>query len=196
MYNYSCIIIIYYFSFDFILDAASYLTKQLQVKIVYEDDAEDPGEKISVRNTYTYKNYNQVEEIQSLQMSERDQVDLDEIEELEQQTEDVKEQMNVTPEGATSYLEALIYASVYQDVDEYVKRDPSDRSNKEKSKDGREHRDTLQSFYTDIITEFIIETGVQDADADRWTEAVFAGLSNTSFDVIDTQKVGENEFIG
>lgn len=188
-------ITIHDFSFDIILDAASYLPKQLQVKVIYEDFEEDPGEEIRVRNTYTYKNYNQVEEIPSLQMSERDQVDLDEIEELEQQTEEVKEQMDITPEVATSYLEALIYASVYQDVDEYVKRDPSDRSNKEKSKDGREHRDTLQSFYTDIITEFIIETGVQDADADRWTEAVFAGLSNTSFDVIDTQEVGKNEFI-
>src|SRR5690625_7790557 len=91
MYNYSCIIIIYYFSFDFILDAASYLTKQLQVKVIYEDFEEDPGEEIRVQNTYTYKNYNQVEEIPSLQMSERDQVDLDEIEELEQQTDEVKE---------------------------------------------------------------------------------------------------------
>lgn len=188
-------ITIHDFSFNIILDAASYLPKQLLVKIVYEDDAEDPGEKISVRNTYTYKNYDQVEEIQSLQMSAKDQVDLDEIEELEQQSEDVKEQMDVTPEDAASYIEALIYASVYQDVDEYVKRDPSDRSNKEKSKDGREHRDTLQSFYTDIITEFIIDTGVQDADADGWTEAVFAGLANTTFDVIHTQEVGENEFI-
>jgi len=105
------------------------------------------------------------------------------------------EQIEITPADAVAHLEAIIYASIYQDIDEYIKRDPSIKSEQEKRKDAEEHLEIFHTSNKDVITEFIKEIELADADVDRWVEAVFAGLSHTSFKVIDTKKVAENEFI-
>ena len=183
-------ITIHDFSLEIILDAASYLPKQFKVKIIYEDFDIAPGEKMKVKNTYSYKNYDQIEDIPQLQMDETDNED--DIRTIDQEN---NEQIEITPADAVAHLEAIIYASIYQDIDEYIKRDPSIKSEQEKRKDGEEHLETFHASNKDVITEFIKEIELEDADVDRWVEAVFAGLSHTSFTVIDTKKVAENEFI-
>lgn len=119
------------YSIEMVLNHESYALDMLKIKIIFEDSVDAPGEKFKVQNIYTYKHYDEVGDIPVLKWNGKNEAGPIEAEEATRNTPST-----VTIEDVAVNIEAVIEASVYQDVQAFIAKDPSGLADDEKARDG------------------------------------------------------------
>ncbi|WP_017471317.1 DUF6612 family protein [Amphibacillus jilinensis] len=96
---------------------------------------------------------------------------------------------------AADYLEALIQATVYGNVDGYVEKVPGSASQEEKQEQGEAEKSLFQSFYKENTRRNLGDFAVTEEELDDFVTIFMLSMEQTDYQVIDTQQVDEDEFV-
>ncbi len=87
---------------------------------------------------------------------------------------------------AGQYVDALIQATVFQNVGEYVKRVPGSQSEEKKREDGAFQQMFFRAIYEENTLDNIAEAGVTKAQVRAFTDAFLDALTITKYEIENT----------
>ncbi|UAC48058.1 hypothetical protein K6959_15965 [Bacillus aquiflavi] len=125
----------------------------------------------NMANTFEYVQYNKVK-------IEKPKVDDEKKEEVTWS----KEEKELYEQEAANYLDALIQATVYQNVEGYVEKVPGSQSIEEKQKDGEFQKNLFIGIYIENTKRNI--PGADDQQIEALANAFMNALKNTRYKVI------------
>ncbi|WP_078392525.1 hypothetical protein [Shouchella patagoniensis] len=95
---------------------------------------------------------------------------------------------------ASDYIEALIQAGVYQNVDEFVERMPVEEDEDRKKEMGEEYKEAFRDDFQAGIALGFEELELSDELIDSYTEAWLSLLKSTNYLIIDASASSEDTF--
>ncbi|MCR6098042.1 hypothetical protein HXA31_18495 [Salipaludibacillus agaradhaerens] len=144
----------------------------------YTVTSQDITTDVVGENTYTYSNHNTTE-IKKPAM-------LDTLVGEEEQA--------LYEEEAANYLEALIEATVYQNAEDFGENAAGSGSPEEKQSEGDRQKESFKEFYR-LNTEANMGEVVSSDAIDALTDAFMEALSQTSYEVVDSQLTSNQQIV-
>lgn len=162
------------FKLELILDKSNYLLKDMAIAMqTKQGDAELP-----VTFNYEYSKYNEKMDITPPKETEE--------EKAEPETE-VDADLN--EEDAAAYLDALIQATIFQDVDGYIKTLPKSLENADSQKDAEFQRDAFKNYYLENTKQNMADLDIKDEKYEALADAFIGALKKTKYEIGSTKTV-------
>ncbi|TSB47676.1 hypothetical protein [Alkalicoccobacillus porphyridii] len=169
------------FRLSFDIDKESFLVKGYELRSSFEVDVDGFDRGFDADATYLYASTN--EEI-AIEKPDVDEMAVDGL---------TYDEQTRYEDEAFQYVDAVIQANIYQNVDEYVERAPIG-SEEEKRESGEAEQ---QSFLEEFAMAFGFgtgELGMSDEKVLELTEAYVQGYSQSEYMIVDSKAVAEDTF--
>ncbi|UTR13182.1 hypothetical protein MM221_10995 [Salipaludibacillus sp. LMS25] len=160
------------------IDKETERIQEIHEVLDYTVTAMDEANDIVVENTYTYSNF------QSVEIEKPELLD----------TLVGEEEQALYEDEAANYLEALIEATVYQNAEDFGENAAGSGSPEEKQSEGDHQKESFKEFYRQNTEENMGEVVSSDA-IDALTDAFMEALSQTSYEVVDSQLVSNEQIV-
>lgn len=158
------------------MDKSNYLLKNISISMQTKQEDED----IVLAFGYDYSKYNEEMDITPPEESTK--------EIAEEQTEP-KTNSEINEEDAADYLDALIQATIYQDVDSYTKTLPETMQGSSSKDDGELQRDMFKHYYIENTKQNMEGLEIEDEAIEALGEAFIGALGKTKYDRVSTEIV-------
>ncbi|MCK0472777.1 DUF6612 family protein [Halalkalibacter sp. APA_J-10(15)] len=143
--------------------------------------------------TTTYTQYNAIDEIERPVQAESASAGLDD-DAMSVSVDLSEEEVEVIEEEAATYVDALIQATVFQNVDGFGETVAGSRSDDKKQADGEFQRDSFVEFYRQNTRRNMGDL-VRDELIDELADSYMNALSQTTYEVVDSQLMDEEQII-
>lgn len=168
-----------------IIDSSTYLIEKIDQKLDYVFYDEDEETKTTITNEY--KKYDNVGEIEKLVATIENDEGLNNDDKREE-TGDVADltdkEIKQYEKEASAYLEALIEATVFQNVEGFIKKAPDSMSDDEKKSEAELQRDFFKEMYVQNTKDNMVGTGVSDDEVEELTDAFLEAIATTKYEVV------------
>ncbi|WP_156323864.1 hypothetical protein [Bacillus sp. JCM 19034] len=173
--------------------------QKVRIKIHLEDDEELFTDHFYFDEdlTTSYSQFDSVGEIDMPVVSESSLGGIEELDEIEATpvTIDLSdEEIEEMQEEAANYVDALVQATVFQNADGFGDQVAGSHSVEEKQASGEMQRDMFVEFYRQN-TKMNMGEYVSDELIDELTDAFMHAISQTSYEVIDSQIISDEQFV-
>ncbi|MCR6109184.1 hypothetical protein HXA35_02350 [Bacillus sp. A301a_S52] len=152
--------------------------QEIQEVLDYTVTSQDMTTDVVGENTYTYSNHNDTE-IEKPAL-------LDTLVSEEKQA--------LYEEEAADYLEALIEATVFQNAEDFSEKAAGSQSPEDKQREGDQQKESFKEFYR-LNTDANMGELVSSESIDALTDAFMEALSQTSYEVVDSQLTSNQQIV-
>src|SRR5690625_3660754 len=211
------------FSFAFTIDKETNLIQDIQIQ--FTPEFKDMDFEWNYSQKLTYINYDDVDQktiekfskMETMSFFEDDDSLFEISDELEQSLQDLEdmleefdeneeenfasledlsaEEIKAMEDDAAAYLDALIQATVYQDVDEFVKRAPGETSKDEKRSEGEIQQTMFKEIYITNTMDGLDGAADYEDKIIEMTDAFLNAISTSTYEIIDAEAISADEII-
>lgn len=169
------------FSLSFDIDKDTSMIKGYEIRSSFTIDVNGFENDYDFDGTYLLANANEDVTIDKPDQDEMavGNLSFDEQEQFEQE--------------AFDYVDAVIQANIYQNVDEYVERAPTG-SEEEKREAGDAEQQSFVELYTMALAVDMEEFGVEEEKLMELSEAMLSGYSKSEYMILDSKAIAEDTF--
>lgn len=167
------------FSLTMKIDAETYLANKVHLKVTYEEQ----GIENEMNQKYTYEEYDEIEEIEKPELDSSENIS-DTNSPSEINSPEGTELDPDVVEGAGEYVEALIYATVYQDEKAFVSSAPSSMSENEAKEHAKLQKESFREIYKSNTKGNMAGLNVTEEQFDQLTDAFLDAISKGEFKVL------------
>ena len=165
------------------IDAETYLANKVHLKVTYEEQ----GIENKMNQKYTYKEYDKLDEIEKPELGSSDDIfgsnnPSDDPSEVNSPGEGELDQDVI--KGAGEYVEALIYATVYQDEKAFVSSAPESMPEKEAKEHAKLQKESFREIYKSNTKNNMAGLNVTEEQFDQLTDAFLDAISKAEFKVL------------
>ncbi|WP_054950776.1 DUF6612 family protein [Numidum massiliense] len=184
------------FDMKITVDKESFLIKRIEQEQKYSITNDNGKASFDNVVTYDYSHYNDVKAINKPSEDKKSAKDKKSAQKEKGKPLSKKESKTYEQE-ATDYLEAMIQATVYQNVDGYVENIPGSQSKKEKREDGEAEKLLFVEFYKQNLQNSLQQSGekIEDKQLDAVADAFLNALSQTKYKIVDAKAKSADEII-
>ena len=177
------------FELELAINRSSYLLDSIEHKITYK--FEDRTDETATRLLHEYENYNDIGEIKPLEanVAEGEGFNQSNDGELSEKDKELYES------EAAAYVEALIEATVFQDVDGFIEKAPDSMSDKDKQDEAELQRDFFKQTYQENTQSNMEGTGVTEEEILDLTDAFLQALGTTEYEIVDAEATTSEDII-
>lgn len=168
-----------------VVDKETNRIQMFEIYIKYSPPSEFNTKTVEFTTINKYSKYNEVEAIEkpkdvAMNVNEEN-VTLSE------------EEVEKAEKEASHYVDALIQATVFQDVEKYVSKVPGPQSEDEKREEGSMQQSFFREIYEQNTMENMKDFGVTEEQVKEFSAAFMKALSITSYEMIDSKMVADDE---
>src|SRR5690625_2259408 len=145
-------------SFEMTLNEADYTIKQMKWDMDYKED----DEEMTLKHQYSFGKYDDIDEIKALEEDTSSTGASGQNDDNNNSLFSLRSDDDVDPDEAASYLDALIQATVFQDVDGFVSAAPESMSKEDSQEEAEVQRDFFKEIYIENTRANMEGTGVTD----------------------------------
>lgn len=172
------------FKLEITMDNSDFLLKDMTMSM----QAKQEGENIPIAFEYEYSKYNEEKDVTPPEETTDDKA--------EPKTEsETDTDPDINKEDAAAYLDALIQATVYQDVEGYIKALPKSMKDSDNKNDGEFQRDTFKNLYIENTKQNMDGMGIKDKEFEDLGDAFLEALKKTKYDVVSTEVVEDRAVV-
>lgn len=157
---------------------------KIYIKYSPPEEFEIPTVEYTTINKYS--KYNEVEAIEKPEVVASD---------LDTNSEEVTmsdEEVAQAEQEASEYVDALIQATVFQDVEKYVDKAPGPQTEDEKREDGSLQQTMFRDIYERNTMENMKDSGVTEKQVTDFATAFMKALSVTTYEIADSKMVSDD----
>lgn len=154
------------------MDKSEFLLKNMAISM----QTEMLDEKITIGYNYNYSKYDEKPDINSAKKTVNNQKTVNDIDK----------------EEATAYLEAIIEATIYQDLDEYMRTLPESMKGAGAKSLGKFESDNFRGLYIENRKQFMSDLDLKDEEFESLADAFMGALKKTKYRIISTEIIEGN----
>lgn len=160
--------------------------KMFKINIKYSPPEEFGTPTVEYTTINTYSKYNEIEAIEKPEVVAND---------LDTNSEEVTmsdEEVAKAEQEASDYVDALIQATVFQDVEKYVDKAPGPQTEDEKREDGTLQQTMFRDIYERNTMANMKESGVTEKQVTDFATAFMKALSVTTYEMGDAKMLSDD----
>lgn len=168
---------------EIVIDKKTMLMKDLTQNLVYTQKVFETENAIGLESLFEYSRYNKTKVKDKLTQQNA--------------TNDINTESDQNAEEAAQYLDALIQATVFQNVNNYVSKDPNPVSKSEKIEQANLQKDSFIGFYLNNTKNNLKQTNsiVSDVELQKLADAFLGALSHTKYKILNSRAENDTTYI-
>lgn len=178
-------------SFEMTLNDADYTIKQMKWDMDYKEN----DEEMTLKHQYSFGKYDEIGEIKALEEDTSSTGASEQNDGNNNSLFSLTSDDGVDPDEAASYLDALIQATVFQDVDGFVSVAPESMSKEDSQEEAEVQRDFFKEIYIENTRANMEGTGVTDEQIETLADDFLNALGKTNYEVIDAEPIEDNTVV-
>lgn len=171
-----------------LIDKKTSRIQLFEIFIKYSPPEEFNTQSVEFTTINKYSKYNEVDAIEKPEVAASDT-------ETDTNTEEVTmsdEEAAQAEQEASDYVDALIQATVFQDVEKYVSKAPGPQTEEEKREDGSMQQSFFREIYKQNTMENMKDSGVTEEQVTEFAAAFMKALSATTYEMADSKMVDDD----
>lgn len=174
--------------FSIVTDVETDLLKTFEFNITLVSD-EFPEDK-KFYGKYEFSDYDSIDPIE-LPSTDEDLGSLMDFEKDEAEESIKDEDIETVEKEAKAYVDALIQATIYQDVDQFIERAPGSMSDEDKTSEG----EIQQTMFKEILQENLAlnlgQIGISDEQIEKLTKGYIESIATAEYEMIGAKVDGD-----
>ena len=171
-----------------LIDKNTNRIQMFEIYIKYSPPQEFNVQTVEFTKIDKYSKYNAVEVIEKPEVAASDTETKTNSEEVTMSDEEVAQ----AEQEASDYVDALIQATVFQDVEEYVSKAPGPQTEEEKREDGSMQQSFFREIYEQNTLGNMKGSGVTEDQVTEFAAAFMKALSMTTYEMTDSEMVADD----